>query len=178
MIDINDLYIVNYAHKSCTPLKNIMRLPREDAFAMALEMAENNTMTTAFYRFADFDNYYPKRAEVDQLLYKMFLSIGGQPRNLHPLSFVLQGSDFLHDWFDNGKVTRIPLRQIPSEQISFTYGDSMSTLEKNGKLQMSTKEMLLDSLLSYKGTLDEYTSEIGKKCRYIEAQLWSDEYCQ
>ena len=54
----DDLYIVNYCHHSCTPLLNIMRLPKDEAFALAYKMAEQNKDTAAFYRFADFDNYY------------------------------------------------------------------------------------------------------------------------
>lgn len=33
MINIEELFIVNYCHPSCRPLENIMRLPREEAFA-------------------------------------------------------------------------------------------------------------------------------------------------
>lgn len=47
---IDDLYIVNYCHPSCTPLLNIMRLPKDEAFALAYKMAEQNKDTTAFYR--------------------------------------------------------------------------------------------------------------------------------
>ena len=54
---IDDLQIVNYCHRSCTPLLNIMRLPKDEAFALAYKMAEQNKDTTAFYRFADFENY-------------------------------------------------------------------------------------------------------------------------
>ncbi len=178
MIDTNDLYIVNYSHENCTPLENIMRLPREDAFVMANKLSENNAMTTAFYRFADFQNYYPKRLATDQILYNKFVALGGKPRCLHPLSFVLHDSDYLHSWFDKGTVTRIALKQIPAKYISFTYGDSMSTLEKKKPLLMLNKEALLDTVESYKGSLDEYLEEIGREYRYIEVQLWNDEYCQ
>ena len=39
---IDDLYIVNYCHSSCTPLLNIMRLPKDEAFALAYKMAGQN----------------------------------------------------------------------------------------------------------------------------------------
>ena len=40
MINIDDLYIVNYCHPNCVPLRNIMRLPKDEAYALAHEMAE------------------------------------------------------------------------------------------------------------------------------------------
>ncbi|MDE6293386.1 MAG: hypothetical protein K2L88_02045, partial [Clostridiales bacterium] len=108
-MNVSDLYIVNYCHKSCEPLLNIMRLPKEQAFDLARKMAIDNKDTTAFYRFADFENYYPERLKTDELLYNRFIELGGKPKQQHPLSFVLQGSDFLDRWFDGGIVTKIPL---------------------------------------------------------------------
>ncbi len=61
MIDIDELYIVNYCHKNCTPLKNLIRLPKKEAFSLAYEMSAKNPETTSFYRFADFEKntHYP-----------------------------------------------------------------------------------------------------------------------
>ena len=126
MISEEQLYIVNYSHKNCTPLKNIMRLPKDEAFALATQLAEENKGSMAFWRFADFAVYYPERLTTDQLLYDQFINLGGKPCVEHPLSFVLQGSDYLDDWFDNGTVTKVLLSKIPSEVISFTLGDSSS----------------------------------------------------
>ena len=170
--NIDDMYIVNYCHKSCVPLKNIMRLPKEQAFALAYEMAEKNKNTTAFYRFADFENYYYERLETDELLYKRFLELGGKPAEKHPLSFVLHGSDFLGNWFDNGIVIKIPLRRIPSELISFTYGDSMTVRKMQGNFTMLTKEMLAETAENYNGTTEDFISEINKQYHYIEVQVW------
>ena len=165
MISVDGLYIVNYCHSNCKPLKNIMRLTKEKAFAVAHEMAAENAKTTAFYRFADFENYYPRRMKADSLLYTAFLSLGGIPETEHPLSFVLQGSEYLDEWFDHGVITKIPLINIPSEFISFTYGDSMAVLEKDCKISVMTKAMLFKSIQQFKGTIEEYIKEISE--RYI-----------
>ena len=53
-----ELMLVNYCHHDCAPLRNIMRLPKEEAFALVEKMAAQHPETTAFYRFADFENYY------------------------------------------------------------------------------------------------------------------------
>ncbi len=172
---VDDLQIVNYCHHSCTPLLNIMRLPKKEAFALAREMAVQNKETTAFYRFADFENYYPERLKTDRLLYDRFIKLGGKPLQEHPLSFVLQGSDFLNGWFDRGIVTTIPLNRIDSDYISFTYGDSMTTLKINGEFTMLTKDMLLKAISDYDGTPEDFLTNADHQYRYIEAQVWNDD---
>lgn len=176
MITIDQLFIVNYCHNNCEPLKNIMRLPKDEAFALAEKLAKENKGSTAFWRFADFEVYYPERLATDKLLYERFVTMGGKPLEKHPLSFVLQGSEYLDNWFDNGIVTKIPLSKIASEHISFILGDSMSTLKRNSNLKMLSKEELLQKVQEYRGTLEEFMEEIREKHGYIEVQLWTDEY--
>lgn len=175
MINIGELFIVNYCHPNCKPLQNIMRLPKDKAFALAKKMAAKNPETTAFYRFADFENYYPRRIKADKILYDSFISLGGKPKEKHPLSFVLQGSQYLNKWFDCGTITKIPLESIPSEFISFTYGDSGAALDKNGIISVFTKQMLISFIEKFSGTIDQYLSEIEEKYHYIEVQIWNDE---
>lgn len=178
MINVEEIYIVNYCHMNCEPLKNIMRLPKEKAYELAYAMAEANKDVTAFGRFADFEKYYPERLETDCILYESFVDLGGKPMTEHPLSFVLQGSEMLDNWFDKGIVTRIPLHKIPSECISFTYGDSMTTLRRNGKVDMITKDMLLKILEEYQGTIGDFIKEVNEKYNYMEVQLWGDKYLE
>jgi len=174
MINIDELYIANYCHPNCEPLMNICRLPKEEAFLLAHKMAARNPNTTAFYRFADFENYYPRRIKQDEYLFNLFTSLGGAPMEKHPLSFVLQGNDYLDNWFGNGVMTKIKLKDIPSEFISFTLGDSGAVTEKNQELTMYTKETLLNVILEYCGTIDAFMEEVSEKYHYIEVQLWND----
>lgn len=171
---VDDLILVNYCHPDCTPMKNIMRLPREEAFALAAEMAAQHRDTTAFYRFADFEHYYPERLRTDELLRSRFLALGGEPAQAHPLSFVLQGSDYLDGWFDHGITTRIPLSGIPSKSVSFTCGDSMAALKRHGDFTMMTKEALLDTIGAFHGSVEDFLSDVAGRYHYIEAQLWDD----
>lgn len=168
------LYIINYCHRNCIPLRNIMRLPKKEAFALAREMAAQNEETTAFYRFADFERYYPRRLATDALLRSRFIELGGRPVQTHPLSFVLQGSEYLDAWFDHGIVTRIPLDRIPAESISFTCGDSMASFERNGTLTMLTKDMLLQAMADHHGSPNAFLAATAGQYHYIEAQVWDD----
>lgn len=49
MIHISELTLVNYCYPDCIPLKNIMRLPKPDAFKLSKEFADCHPQTTAFY---------------------------------------------------------------------------------------------------------------------------------
>lgn len=172
MESLDGLHIVNYCHKNCVPLKNIMRLPKEEAFSLAAEMARQNPDTTAFWRFADFHNYYPERLDIDARLHQRFLQLGGQPEETHPLSFVLEGSKMLDGWFGHGIVTCLPLSAIPDRQISFTYGDSMTIAKTQGDFTLLTKAMLAEAVEASGGTAEAFVREANREYHYIEVQVW------
>ena len=92
---IDDLGVVHSCHPNCAPLQNIVRLPEQQAFSLAYQMAAYNRETTAFYCFASFEHEYPLRVQADQIMHRAFVALGGQPGTEHLLSFVLQGSEYL-----------------------------------------------------------------------------------
>jgi hypothetical protein len=152
-----------------------MRLEKEEAFLFASQIAKENSGKTAFWRFADFENYYPRRVELDKYLYRAFIEMGGKPKELHPLYFVLHGSDYLCNWFDNGITKKISLKDIPDHAVSFTMGDSSRYLNEK-KLTMHTKQTLQKLMEQYpeKG-IEDFIAEETKN-GYIEVQLWDDDY--
>lgn len=172
----NGLYLVHYCHPSCKPFQNIMRLPKSEAFSLAEKLARENPDTTAFYRFADFANYYPRRLRTDEFLYDNFLSLGGKPKERHPISFVLQGCGYLENWFGNGPSYRIRLSKIPPDSVSFTLGDSCAQYERTGTIRQLTAEQLLAQIEGFPGGVEAFLRDISERyhCSYIEAQLWDD----
>ena len=48
-------------------------------------------------------------------------------------------------------------------------------IEKTGNVKLITKQMLLDDILSFDGTIEEYLREAEKNYCYIEVQLWNDD---
>lgn len=174
MLDLNQMALYHYCHPGCEPFRNIMRLPKEEAFRFARELAEKNPQSTAFYRFADFENYYSHRIKTDTELYRRFTACGGRPAQAHPLSFVLGGSDFLHSWFGGGQVYCLPLCAVPPEAVSFTAGDSCAATERGRNCAFYTKTQLAERLCEYSGTAEAFFQEIVRSCTYIEAQLWED----
>lgn len=175
---MNTLHLVHYCHPDCEPLQNILRLPEREAFALAARLAAAHPETTAFYRFADFHNYYPRRMEADRRLRAAFLARGGQPAGEHPLSFVLEGSSYLDTWFGQGKVLRLPLKSVPEEQISFTLGDSLSTLERSGAFALLTMADLRSRIAAHPEGAAGFLRDARLQHHYIEAQLWDDAPCR
>jgi len=165
--------LVHYCHPDCEPLLNIMRLPKKEAFAMARQMAESHPETTAFYRFADFNNYYALREAQDKYLYEQFQKLGGRPEEEHPLSFVIEGSSYLKEWFGDGNEVRILLSEIADEHISFTIGDSGALYQKDRMVELLTRPEL-KRRVEASGGLDDLLKAEGKN--YVEVQLWSDRY--
>ena len=155
---------------------NICRLPKDEAFSLAERMAVANPGNTSFSRFANFEKYYSRRMEVDEHLYDLFISLGGKPKETHPLFFVLHGSKSLEKWLGEWTSKKILLKNIPSESISFTLDDSVVSFRENGKATMYTKETLSRVLWEY-DTIEVFLDELTKKHYCIEAQLWNDEYC-
>lgn len=173
MIKFDELILVNYCHPDCTPMMNIMRLPKEQAFALARKLADAHPETTAFYRFADFDNYYALREAQDKYLHARFIELGGKPEETHPLSFVIESSDYLRAWFGNGIETRLLLGDVEPCHISFTVGDSGADFQKNGKVDLLTLDELRRRLSEYED-FNAFMRAAGRN--YVEAQLWSDRY--
>ena len=174
MKTFDELILVNYCYPDCTPLMNIMRLPQKEAFALASGFAESHPETTAFYRFADFENYYALREKQDEYLYSRFIELGGLPEEKHPLSFVVEGSEYLLDWFGQGIESRLRLKDILPCHVSFTIGDSGAEYEKCGEIQLLTMEDVKERILKYGNDFDDFMRATGR--HYIEAQLWSDRY--
>jgi hypothetical protein len=158
-------------------LSSITELPEKEAFQIAYQLGLNDE--TSFGRFKDFINYYPRRIKVEKWLYEWFLASGGEPKTEHPLYFVLEQSDFLHEWFNKGKVIKLPLSLINSKHISFTIGDSMATFKDDfievGKDPIF-KEEVYKLMEKYDGKLEKYLETM--KIKYIECQLWNKEYIE
>jgi hypothetical protein len=171
---LKDLYIVNYCSEGCTPLKSITRMPEHEAYAMASELAAS-FQGTAFGRFADFENYYPRRIKAEKWLYDCFLEMGGRPQTRHPLYFVLHGSEYLDSWFGKGVVTRLDLSAVDEGHVSFTFGDSMAKMDKPERKPPFLKRELQGSIAEH-GGVERFLEAVKKRYTYIEAQLWSDDY--
>lgn len=171
---LNELFITHYCEQGKLPFHSITRLSREDAFLIAGELSKD--CKSERNRFGeDFIGYYPHRMRTEEWLYHSFLKSGGKPQNDHPLYFVLCESERLHQWFGNGDRIRTPLSIIASEYISFTYGDSMSVVDKIKERKLVRKEELIQDIMTSGLNIIEYMQKMKEKHGYIEVQIWNDE---
>lgn len=174
---LDKLLITHYCEKGKSPLHNITRLSKEDAFLMAAELSKN--CKSERNRFGeDFIGYYPERLTTEEWLYESFLSLGGKPHNEHPIYFVLGESERLHQWFGNGDLIQIPLSEIASEYVSFTFGDSMSAVKNRNDKQVVRKEELLDCIEKSGLDISEFMNQVKQQYSYIEVQVWNDDCIQ
>ena len=138
------------------------------------------TSFTSFSRFTsnDFDGYYKKRVRTEDWLYKSFIALGGKPKTITPLYFVLGESKYLDNWFENGMIIKLLLSDIDSEDISFTFGDSMSKMDSADRMDPFNKESLFQFINGKCNDIMSFLDDLNKQNRYIEAQLWNDEYIE
>lgn len=166
------LFITHYYFPGTDPWKNIMNLPEKEAFQMAAKLASEHPDTTSFGRFADFKNYYPARKRADEYVRETFIKLGGNPKLLHPYSFVLTESEYLKKWFDTNDKIVFSLEDIPDDQVSFTLGDSCALIVHGEIPTVLTKAMLLEGIKACGGSTEKYFKESLGKYAYVEVQLW------
>ena len=176
---MNNLYITNYSDSRCSPFRSITRLSDEEAYKLAEELSQNAGSTfTSFSRFtaSDFDGYYRKRKRTEEWLYSKIIDLGIKPKSKTPLYFVLGESSYLNKWYEKGNKTKLLLKDIRPEDISFTYGDSMSRMDSKDRMDPFNIETLILFLHERTDDISSYMAELDKQNRYIEAQLWNDDY--
>jgi len=179
-LTIDTLYITNYRETGGLPLRNIMCLPKEEAYQVAKKLSENSTARNNRYG-EYFERYYQKRQRTEEWLYHQFIKNGGKPETKHPIYFVLCECKSFEEFYGNGEQLQIPLKDIASHHISFTPRDSMhikdmgitegTVWNKNDFLNM-----MLESGRSISDFIIGLPASYGYPGGYIEVQLWSDEY--
>ena len=166
------LYLVNYRHPASAPLKSIMHLPREEAFAVAARLYKAS-QCGGHRRFGpDFPDYYQYRIKVEALLYKQFCALGGQPELTSPFYFVLERSPLYASVFDCAQAVRIALDAIDPACVSFTYGDSMRRMEVGADTPMLTVDSL-NAEIAQHGGIDAFLDRVLENHSCIEAQVWT-----
>lgn len=172
------IQLVNYCSPGCEPLKSITRANKEESFILANGLADRNS-GIAFNRFgADYKGYYPHRICTEEWLYESFTALGGEPVTKHPLYFVIQGSDFLNEWFGEGIITTLGLHDVDTKDVSFTLGDSMGVVRKLESRKVYLKDEIMDMLAKHNNNMTLFMDHIDKKYKYIEAQIWNDKYIE
>lgn len=129
-------------------------------------------------------SYFENRRRVEKIMYEQFLSKGGRPERRHPHYAILGESEI---WAGiEPRLVRFPLSEIPVDQISFTYTDSMVSfidcdLRGNPVPRKPTYGLIyrVDELrnlfdrFGWPGDRWKFEPDWQHDC-YVEAQIWSE----
>ena len=115
-----------------------------------------------------------------------FVKRGGKPKRKYPVYFVLGESIWFKNLNQNHSEIQIPIKELNSATVSFTYPDSYVALSSDTK-PYHGKVFLLDELESVVAkyglpaddtSLDYDSYWIGDFEKYIEFQIWEAEIIQ
>ena len=175
-MDANDIYIVNYRHSNCEPLKSITQLPEDEAFALAKKLYEESPCR-AHNRFGpDFKWYYQHRIRTEAWLYDHFIAIGGKPSIKNPYYFLLDRSDVFDAYFGYGKTIKLALNNIDTCDVSFTFDDSCKMMDAPNRQEPFLKGKLLEYISMNGNSVESFLDSMKDQYDCIEAQLWTDKY--
>ncbi|UZO79720.1 hypothetical protein NBT05_12245 [Aquimarina sp. ERC-38] len=133
------------------------------------------------------DNYIELRFALEKRIKELFIEKGGKPHRKDPFYFTLGPCSWAKSWYVNPGVVKIPLNEFTSDQISFTFPDSMVSFQfyDEPKLKTYRKECNgqifrieeLEKLIREYGLPSDdqlIVEESNKYDKYIEAQVWDD----
>lgn len=132
-------------------------------------------------------NYIELRFALEKRLKEGFIAKGGKPKRNDPFYFTLGACEWMKSCYKNPGVVKIPLTNIKSEQVSFTYPDSMVSFQFfdepklakyrkacNGQVYLLNE---MKELLNQYGVPSEdksHSQEKHKYDKYVEVQVWDD----
>ncbi len=119
--------------------------------------------------------YLPRRIQTEKLLKRKFQEIGGRPVLEYPVYFFL-GSNLQFQSHPLNKAFMLSLENIPSDSISFTYGDSLLSFDQKYKgLSADRYQNPLCEIVFKKESLKKlftHSSYPVSSPLHVEAQLW------
>jgi len=162
------------------PFQSISELPQADAFLLMDEMTDANTWHTPRFTQEKREEYMNARRRSEERLCAAFVAKGGTPLREHPFYLVLETPEVQTFWPAANRV-RVPLEELPSGVVSFTYLDSMlcdALLNNPDRVPANCKQFAglpcLGEIYRVE-ELPELIAELGlPQGTYIEAQVWAD----
>lgn len=171
---MDEVLLTHYCHKDLEPFRSIaVHTEKDNEVVSRLSQLPGE----AYGRFRNYEWYAPLRKETEQWLYRNFVQIGGTPKILNPIYFVLGYSEYLEACYGKDvKIYQIKLDEISEQEISFTLSDSMSIHVSGEERKVLTKKDLYKFIENQKTTLQEYIIDLDNDHKYIEAQIWNNCY--
>ena len=164
-------FIVHYNRGE--PFRSITSFPSDQWQSIIEKLKPTNAW--GLKRFTD-PNYLKQRVLAETQLRNEFLTKGGKPQLEQPIYFFL-GRNRRFEEHQLNKGYKINLSDLESEQISFTYGDSMLALIAENRKQSGPqyKNPLCEAIYRLEELSQIYSSIHfpDENQLAIEAQLWA-----
>ncbi|MDR6552622.1 hypothetical protein [Paenibacillus qinlingensis] len=167
-------FLYHYYDDSVGPFCNLSDLEPEEAERVLNDL---RVQKRGFASKRSMD-YLTIRRNLENRARELFIEKGGKPIRSYPHYMTVGECPRLMDWYNQGKVLRIPIAEFDSMTLSFTYGDLFPTMRyQDGKKyrgQVYTLNEIYHVIEEF-GLPQEWNSQ-GKDGpeRYIEVQIWDD----
>jgi hypothetical protein len=180
------MILTHYHHPNKLAFQSLSSLSNSEALIVIASLQDFSG--DVYRRFRDPEKYLMNRRTTEAWLRKEFIKKGGQPLTTYPQYFVVGRSTWIEEGY-NGQIemVQLPITDLPTAQISFTYPDSMISYW----LQSQTGQEFHHP--EYHGQVFNYseicqiidqfgvpgerwrTEPVHKHDLFIEAQVWVSE---
>jgi hypothetical protein len=188
------MILTHYHHPNKSAFQSLSSL--SDSEALRVIVSLQNFAGDVYRRFRDPEKYLVNRQVTEAWLRQEFIKKGGQPLADYPQYFVVGRSPRaqakLSAWIEEGyngqfEMVQLPITDLPTTQISFTYPDSMISYwlqsqagqdfhhpEYHGQVFNYSE---ICQIIDRFGVPDEKwrTKAVHKHDLFIEAQAWVNE---
>lgn len=177
--------IHHYYERSKGPYRSLSELADTEFKDLMEELGSVDTVENRFDETWKRDFYQPFRLYVEENIRNSFQDKGGKPTDAYPRYFTLGPASWFHNWYLDTQEEVVSLSNVPEDQISFTFPDSMMSFliaedrfEPFAKFKQpyhgqvftlrEIRELVLK--LGFPDESDPRNLEYGN--RIIEAQVW------
>jgi len=154
-------FVYHYYEKRYGPLATLSSLPDEQD--IKLNRLQIMKMSYKQYRLA--------RKMIEGLLLEQFTAKGGKAKDSNPLYFTIKEQAIIKNWYEEIDYIMIPLKELPKEMISFTYGDSFITFLR-GDNHPTRRKLFMANEIERVIHNHGFNIEYNNMPTYIEMQLW------
>lgn len=138
----------------------------------------NETNAWGLSRFRDPD-YLPTRIQTEKIIRRKFQEMGGKPILEHPIYFFL-GRNLRFEQHSLNRAYIFSLKDIPTDLISFTYGDSLLAFDQKNRSLSGKKyqNSLCENIFRFENIEDLFSHSDFPKVEplHIEVQLWTQPF--
>jgi hypothetical protein len=178
------MILTHYHHKNDNPFQNLSSLAEEEALSVISTLRDRAGLV--YRRFRNPRQYLKQGREAESWVRQEFIKKGGQPISAYPHYFVIERAMWIESAYNGESLAvQFPVSAFQSEQVSFTYTDSMISYwlrsqtdqvfynpEYHGQVFMLSEISKMIDAFGVPG--EEWQAEEARKYDlFIEAQVWA-----